>query len=646
MECEDRFMEFVFVVEWFLPFGRDPSGSFEVLLPACFPENQDWKPIRVEAQSSVESVTAVACIDAYFFDFACRNRFAFQLRYSDEETECVVELDGSVLLMKEHLENSGVFAFAGFEAVNFSVFIDADLLNECLVSAFAPTFLHMVNFTNLPETNDAMVLKWSVDENEYEVPVLEEKINIAIPVLYRQNKKVNISLKSQKGDVIGTCAISLLPAKKGLQPLKGGLSLNYEILDYAAGLEAIPEDPGPVPRPPVLKMKAVDRRQAVLNDLGENQTEKILALEKRNVTFNRWIITCAREDSTWPVASEVIDVIKKHQDAVCLRRRIAPKDRVYRKVVRSVPDIITGFHFVTPKEQIIIVETRADPPVLASTTIERFLMSLDPHTHAIGDRSQKFPGPRLYCLFDELVKKVTVPVPMCDLLRIDGLYYKNSSTYKYYGILNKLNCLLNCTSLSEVVHSDIFPTYQELMLLHSRADTFYSLPLQIGIASVPVVQDKRLHRMNLGTQEQFPKKRPDIPPLPPKLVRSPDPVHQVTEPKGASDRKTRYSLKIYRNTGDADELKPGMPSERLLGIASPRRMSYARGDETSGSLSPRDRRFARAMSQREPGPERMLANSARPKPFIPTLDTKTTAKVSVRQRANSSRVPRVDLWKT
>ena len=112
-------MEFVFVVEWFLPFGRDPSGSFEVLLPACFPENQDWKPIRVEAQSSVESVTAVACIDAYFFDFACRNRFAFQLRYSDEETECVVELDGSVLLMKEHLENSGVFAFAGFEAVNF-----------------------------------------------------------------------------------------------------------------------------------------------------------------------------------------------------------------------------------------------------------------------------------------------------------------------------------------------------------------------------------------------------------------------------------------------------------------------------------------------------------------------------------------------
>ena len=641
MECEERFLEFVFVIEWKLPFGRDPSGSFQVLLPECFAEDQDMKTIRVEAQSSVESVTAVACIDPYFVDFACRNRFAFKLRYEDEDTECTVELDASVLLLREHLENSSEFSFAGFQTVNFSVFLDEDLLDETLTAMFAPAFLHISTLTNMPETDDVMVLNWEVNGNEQEMPVLEERINIAIPVLYRQNTKIPITLKSQRsGTILGAGAITLLPARKGTQPLKGSMSITFEVFDYANDLPEIPEDKGPIPRPPVLKTKAINRREPVLQDLGENQTEKIQALEKRNVTFNRWIITCTRDDGTWSVANEVMDVIKKHQDALCLRRRIAAKDRVYRKVVRSVPDIITGFHFVTPKEQIIVIETRSEPPVLATTTIERFLTSLDPHTHAIGDRSQKFPAPRLYCLFDELVKKITVPVPMCDLLRIDGLYYRNSSTYKYYGILNKLNFLLNCTSLSEVVHSNLFPEHQELMLLHSKSDSFYSLPLQMGIAPVDVVQDKRANRMNLGTHPEYsPRRNRDMPPRPPKIVRSPDPIHKVAEPTTANERKTRYSLKLYRQS-DAEEFPPDLPSERLLGIASPRRMSYVR--------TPDERQLIRSASQRavdtRSGPERMISQT-KPKPFIPTLDTANLPS-GMRRRANSSRVPRVELWKS
>jgi hypothetical protein len=258
----------------------------------------------------------------------------------------------------------------------------------------------------------------------------------------------------------------------------------------------------------------------------------------------------------------------------------------YLAIAGRQPDVVIGFHFQTPHEQVIVLETRAKDPNLGNAMVTEFLMALPPFVHAIGDSECRFENPPLYGLLDELVFSIVVPVALSDLLRLEGLYSRRRSMYQFCGVLNKLNNLLACGSLSEAVTGELFPTVDEIRRIADKAPAFYALPIDIGMPPA-IVRFERGH-MNLGITRAAEGGWTEGDP-----VAIPDALREREE--GADEgatlvsraRLTTFSLRGIGPTTErwvigpiveprprrrnADSMRHGRIVQRLPGLSTPRR---------------------------------------------------------------------------
>lgn len=215
------------------------------------------------------------------------------------------------------------------------------------------------------------------------------------------------------------------------------------------------------------------------------EDSKILSIEKPTIKLLRWILSCPRFS---PVSLKLVNFIQTfHKTTIHGFSHIL--NPCFKNCVRKSPDLITGFHFVSPKEEVFVLETRAYRPNKASLSLELFLRNeIPPETHIICNSSIVFPAPRLYCCTDNLIQRVEIPISLDDLLKINGLYFQKSENHKLFPIAQKLANLLQSKKTTEVV--DAFPNFSEIKILEKRAPSLYATPIQKSLSTAPIIHAK------------------------------------------------------------------------------------------------------------------------------------------------------------
>jgi hypothetical protein len=264
-----------------------------------------------------------------------------------------------------------------------------------------------------------------------------------------------------------------LPARKFEFPIREQI-FHCLILDPTRG-RFPPPDSTPIPRPQEVHIRPLPPE--FQEDRDENSENPIvLAMESPAIRLVRWIITCNRGEET---GKDIIQFIRMYHHMVINGWKDEDKSS-FRWSFRKCVDLITGFHFLSTKEEIFVLESRLDDRKHATFELNKFLRYFSKDIHILGDTSISFPAPRKYCCLDRLVKRIEIPISLDELLQIHGLYFHSSPNHRLFSIAKKLHDLLQCQTLIEAEERNAFPNYQELKGLLKRAIGLFAMPLLDG----------------------------------------------------------------------------------------------------------------------------------------------------------------------
>lgn len=399
-----------------------------------------------------------------------------------------------------------------------------------------------------------------IKETEINILSHGQEINAVIPIEYRNQETITFEVRNHEkfypttfiGSGIirpytekqppsqnyGTTTFDLLPERRkraritqaneeeGNDFNQDSYELSYHIFDPSSDLENPPTSRPAISRPPE-KIKPEETIEIDDNSLNQDLINK---LEKSNTKLIRWVFTCTRSDGTWHYASKILQFVQKYHKNACklqsspplapfatskIRNPVnnnqqsndsndsteKPDERKYsfEKFYRANKDVITGVQILTPNEQIIILETRGQEPMNSAKGLENLLRKFDQEkAHILANKTFFFQTPRLYCLFDSCMSKVSLPLSMGDLLRIEGLYFPKSPNYKFYPVLTKLSHIHESNTFNEMVDGDLFPTFDELMFLTSHTGHLYTIPFQKGMPPMTISESRGPNRAHFG----------------------------------------------------------------------------------------------------------------------------------------------------
>lgn len=262
----------------------------------------------------------------------------------------------------------------------------------------------------------------------------------------------------------------------------------------------------PIPRPAVTRQRPVP----ILLQEDDDDTENpaILRLEPPNSKFTRWILTCPRGANC---SEDLMDFVHEHHHRIYRKE----SQQSFRCCVGSYPDIITGFHFLSPAEEVIVLEARVGERLKASRRLDELVRGFPAHVHVLSNTSHVFDAPRRYCCFDNLIKRVEIPIVMSEVLRVRGLYFHGHENNRLFPVVRKLKDLAESKTLIDADNSEAFPLYADMRILERRSNALYSTPLE---AYLPAPAKAHEFGAHFGDEE---------PPAPPIRVRIPTP-HDVT----------------------------------------------------------------------------------------------------------------------
>ena len=305
-----------------------------------------------------------------------------------------------------------------------------------------------------------------------------------------EEKKVE-ETKPKKSDAsvgFGVASCQLLPERNHrceVKPSDTGNSSGFQntfvygrTWDPAQNYPA-PTNLAPVPRPSKTKKRPVPTETNQQD--SDKEDPRILALEPRTSKLVRWIVTCHRDSAC---SLDLQNLIRDYHKSVIPQWNSQDMPS-FQWGFRQCADLITGFHFVSPKEEIFVLESRWDRKTKATKRLDDFLKTLPNTTHVLGNINHTFKAPRLYCCFDRLVKRVEVPIPLDEMLQIKGLYFVRRDNHKIFSVSQKLQNLMQSKTLIEAVNSKSFPTYSEIKMLLRRAPGLYSMPLDQAFSIAP-----------------------------------------------------------------------------------------------------------------------------------------------------------------
>lgn len=225
--------------------------------------------------------------------------------------------------------------------------------------------------------------------------------------------------------------------------------------------------------------------------------------ESNTTRYYRWIFTCDADENEY--STQIFNTIDEFNSKnVNEKNKSLLNTYKYDRAIKTSIDLITGFILVTPEEKIMVVETRADEPNEATNILYETTKNLSNKCHFLADRSMHFPYPRMYSGFDSLIKLVSIPIPMSNLLRIDGLYFHKSTNSILFPVIQKLNYLLTCKSIKTAEDCDYFPTEKEVIQLISKAEILTDIPIQKCIPPIEISSpEEKQKKLNKACKSPF-----------------------------------------------------------------------------------------------------------------------------------------------
>lgn len=351
-----------------------------------------------------------------------------------------------------------------------------------------------------------------------------------------------------------------------------------------------PSTTAPIERPTVVHKRPVPIViEPVREEDGENPD--ILSMEHPETTrLVRWIITCRRGDEC---ASDVLDFVNHHHRSVI--SHWAEEQMSFERSFRRCADIITGVHITTPKEELIVLESRLDERTRASEKLEQLLRQMPNDLHILGNMKEIFRAPRLYCCFDRLIKHVEIPITVDELLQIQNLYFKGKDNHILYPIATKLRELIVSPTISEARKAGSFPSFSEIRLLAKRAFGLFTTPLERGFPVLPVQEPKHAdfgdsvvtREVNTMPDVKAPLADALIPPV--VIVKHDDPPEK--------ERLTRYTLtRPLSQRGAPDGRRTAQPVRRRFSAVEAAAHTVRSPSPPSPSPSPEPRHAPRRNS--------------------------------------------------
>lgn len=223
--------------------------------------------------------------------------------------------------------------------------------------------------------------------------------------------------------------------------------------------------------------------------------------ETNTARYNRWIFTCFIEENEF--YDKIFNTIEEFNSKMVKEsNRSILSTLNYNRAIKNSIDLITGFILSTTEERIMVVETRVDEPNEATNVLFQLTKNMPKNCHFLADREINFPFPRLYVSFDSLVKFISIPIPISDLLRLDGLYFHKSINSILFPVIQKLNYLLNCKSIKNAEDCDFFPTEKEIHQLISKSLYLTEIPLQKCIPKMSTDYSKKSEQKKLESNSK------------------------------------------------------------------------------------------------------------------------------------------------
>jgi len=300
----------------------------------------------------------------------------------------------------------------------------------------------------------------------------------------------------------------------------------------------------------------------------ESHTRIEIPKEQPNSEFYRFVIIAHKDPSSNEFVSTFLSYIASHHQEILFEKNLTVLQTYnYETASRKSIDIITGVHIVTPEENMLFIESRADLSLFIISKIISLFERAPPQTKAYLDKEFKFPFPRIYSGFDTLIKTIKLKFGVQSLYGIEGLFFHNSINSILFPLVQKLNLLLEANSLSQIASQDLFPLNDELQQLFYISDAL-SIPTPLPsapIESIPLDTPTKRPKTSISRQETQKDQRKPV------FIPSGKPKSRLT-PRGPRER-----LHVSRNGDEEiwyvnDPTKLAEPGWEVEIIQSPRRV--------------------------------------------------------------------------
>lgn len=224
-------------------------------------------------------------------------------------------------------------------------------------------------------------------------------------------------------------------------------------------------------------------RQLPVNKERRKSDSSLQTEPSHSDDFHRWVLCCDRNvDTETFILLFDNTLFETHKKVFAEKNITTVKSYDYESAMKKTNDVITGFHLITPDEHIYVLETLVDPKpqsksgknVSCSGVLESFFKAAPNSVKVLYDTNVYFSPPRKYSEFQTLIYETTLPVNIMDLVRVDALYFRSSTLYCLYGIVQKVYSLYKAARLKDIQENKGFPEKHELLQLISQGDSLFT----------------------------------------------------------------------------------------------------------------------------------------------------------------------------
>lgn len=482
---------FNFSIKWILSPYSKSDGKYHIILPDCFGSSKVHQYIQLNSKASYVTHSVQMGVDSSIVDQILKLPFSCKIEIPDLTSnqknaymDSMYQIDLLQLLSPDKQFLSFSCAPKGFSKLIFGVSIDQPLISKEYIEEFAPLFLIVNSVTFIGGSNNAFCEKndiyapvqfeCNVGNNCFYICPLKHQSNyeldIVIPILSRSQTNVKFEMFNKRKDTQSTHAFygsGFLPVlrNKVSNPIHDSENEIKESPFLECEFELLP------PRSDSIYLSSKDHSHTSVQfhfEIYDPSVDKISLLASQNIKsslqvllnedesdaseFYRFIFSLTNSNVNKNITTDLNNILAE-QEALL-------GDIRCDRAIKITHDVITGFSFHTPKENLYVLEARAMPKSDVTLKILDVINRYPNISYCNYDTTKTYDK-RYFTNESCLVKRLRCPITMEELKVLETFHFRNDKSFELNSIFNKL-CNLFSLDLTDF---EKLPSTDEINLL-------------------------------------------------------------------------------------------------------------------------------------------------------------------------------------